>query len=145
MKTSQITNFFTTGLILFISLSSKNVFSQENFDTKKITVMLKNFYTSYIHENTTFPVNQKKIDSIMKKYCTPNVFNQFKGEIEYDPFLKSQMVDTLMLQTLVIEKDAEKNNLYHITYTYGEAKTRINLLVIKEKQNYKIDLIYRDS
>lgn len=106
--------------------------------------MLKEFYTSYITENSTFPVNQKKRDAIEHRYCTKNVFNQFEGDIDYDIFLKSQMVDTLILKTMTFRKDSAKDNLYYVSYTYNKDHVTIKLLIAKEKDEYKIDLVYKD-
>jgi hypothetical protein len=134
----------TAGVIFLSTLGYKNSSAQGKFSEQRIKEMLKNFYTSYIIENSTFPVNQKKRDSIEHRYCTKNVFNQFEGNIEYDIFLRSQMVDTLILKSMTFRKDSAKDNLYYVSYSYNKDHVTIKLLIIKEKDEYKIDLIYKD-
>jgi hypothetical protein len=137
-------SLITVCIILLSTLGCKNSSAQEKFSEAKVKEMLKNFYTSYIIENSTFPVNQKKRDSIEHRYCTKNVFNQFEGDIDYDIFLKSQMVDTLILKTMTFRKDPAKDNEYHVSYTYNKDHATIKLLIVKEKHGYKIDLVYKD-
>jgi hypothetical protein len=134
----------TVVTFLLVCLCCRNTIAPYKNNDEKVKQMLRSFYTSYIIENSTFPVNQNKRDSIEKKYCTINVFRQFREDIDYDPFLKSQMVDSLILKTLTIRKDSIENNLYHISYTYGIENITVKLHVVKEKDDYKIDLVYRD-
>ena len=141
MRTISI---ITVVLILLSTLSCKKSSAQEKFSEENVKEMLKNFYTNYVTENSTFPINQKKRDSIEHRYCTKNVFNQFEGNIEYDIFLKSQMVDTLILKTMTFRKDSVKDNLYYVSYVYNKDHVTITLLIAKETDGYKIDLVYKD-
>jgi len=134
----------TVSVILLSTLGCKNSSAQAKLSEEKIKAMLKEFYASYIIENSTFPVNQKKRDSIEHRYCTKNVFNQFEGDIEYDIFLRSQMVDTLILKTMTFRKDSAKDNLYYVSYTYNKDHVTIRLLIVKENGGYKIGLVYKD-
>lgn len=134
--------------ILTIALMSngcKNT-SAQNFNEDKVKAMLNDFYVSYVMLNSKLPVDVKGYDAIVKKYCTENVSDQFEGmgSIQYDPFLKSQMVDTLILKTMTFRKDAAKANLYYVSYTYGTDHVTIKLRIAKEKDRYKIDLVYKD-
>ena len=140
----RIKALITVSMMLLSTLGCKNSFAQEKFSEAKVKGMLKDFYTRYIIENSTFPVNQKKRDSIEHRYCTQNVFNQFEGDIEYDIFLRSQMVDTMILKTMTFRKDSAKDNLYYVSYTYNKDHVTIKLLIAKEKDEYKIDVVYKD-
>jgi len=131
--------------IALISNGCKNT-SAQNFNEEKVKAMLKEFYTSYVTLNSKLPVDVKKYDSIINKYCTKNVSNQFERDerIEYDPYLKSQMVETRILKTMTFRKDSAKDNLYYVSYTYNKNHVTIKLLIVKEKDGYKIDLLYKD-
>jgi hypothetical protein len=144
MRTKQLIYSFAAIIMLFCSLCCKNNSAQEKYSDERIKEMLRSFYTSYITENSTFPMNQNKRDSIEKKYCTQNVFKQFREDVEYDIFLKSQMVDPRMLKTLTVRKDSIKNDLYFVSYTYGKNNITVKLQVVKEEEEYKINLVYRD-
>ncbi len=106
--------------------------------------MLYKFYTSYINECSIVPTNFEKIDSIKNKYCTTNLLNKNKElyetqELDYDLFLNAQDCTNLSLKTLTIQKDSTKNNVYVVSYSYGD--NPIRLFVIKENGIYKIDAI----
>ena len=136
----------TVSIILLSTLGCKNSSAQEKFSEEKVKEMLKEFYTSYITLNSKIPNDAKKNDSIIDKYCTKNAFNELAGEerIEYDPFLKSQMVETRILKTMTFRKDSAKDNIYYVSYTYNKDHVTIKLLIVKEKDGYKIDLLYKE-
>jgi hypothetical protein len=144
MKTKQLSYCFAATVILLCSCSCKGILAQEKYSEEKIKEMLRNFYTNYIIEYSTFSVNQVKRDSIVKRFCTPNVFNQFTEDVDYDIFLKSQMIDPLQLTTLTTRKDSVSNDIYYVSYTYGNRTTTIKLKVVKDREAYKIDLVYKD-
>jgi len=133
--------------IIFIgTLSCKNTSGQDNYSEKQIVSMLKGFYTAYITENSKIPENKVKLDSIKSIYCTEELLNYIKKKfqervLDYDPFLNAQMIDTRMLETLMVQKDSLKNNVFYVSYKYGALNT-IKLTVAKEKSGYKIDHIF---
>jgi hypothetical protein len=143
----KIRALITVGVILLSTLGCKNSSAQEKFSEEKVKEMLKNFYTSYITENSTFPVNQKKRDSIEKKYCTPYVLREYADEpsIEGDPFLRADIMHPSILKILTFRKDASRDDLYYISYKLPAEKEprTIRLLIVKEKDSYKIDLVYK--
>lgn len=149
MKTKMLMSFFTLGFMLFSTFSCKSNQPQNNFSDEQILGMLKSFYTSYIIEDSKMPTNYEKLDSIKSKYCTANLLNKIenqfkKQELDYDPFLNAQDCDIEWLKTLTIRKDTKKSNLYYVSYAdnYNNTKITIRLIVVKEKECYKIDSVW---
>ena len=141
MKTKTLILFFTACSIIFGILACKNVPPED-----QAAKMLKNFYTSYLgtySKHLLLNIENSKIDSIKKVYCTPKLLNYILSidELDYDPFLNAQMIDIRMLETLTIKKDSAKNDIYYVSYTYGRENT-IKLSVLREGNGYKIDHIF---
>ena len=110
--------------------------------------MLKSFYTSYITQFSKDEPFEPKLDSIKKIYCTSRLIKEIKaktsnGEIDWDILINAQDSDTSYLNSLKIKLDPEIENLYHISYgdSRFKEKVRINLIVVKEKEVYKIDKV----
>lgn len=90
------------------------------------------------------PPDFEKINSIKKKYCTANLLRKIeKDELDYDPFLNAQDSNIEWIKTLSVKKDTKENNLYYVSYkdTYNGTQIVIKLIVLKEKESYKIDAI----
>jgi hypothetical protein len=111
--------------------------------------MLKDFYTSYIGEYSKIPEDKRKLDSIKAKYWTPKLSNYVRKlfreqRIDNDPFLKSQMIDILILKTISFSKDLKQNDIYYAFYIWPGEKNSIviKLLIAKEKKAYKIDHVF---
>lgn len=152
MRTKTLISFFTIGIILF-SLGCKNTSAQENFSEQEAEKTLKDFYKGWltIHENfhkKNIPLNKHiaQIDSVKSRYCTPGHLKEFEKDdyLDYDPYIKSQMIDIRMLAGLTVQKDSVKNNLYYVTIKYREEQRTIKLLVVKEKETYKIGRVFKD-
>jgi hypothetical protein len=124
--------------------------AKNNSSDKQVIVMLKGFYTSYINVFSTIsPAQIQKLNSIKAKYCTASLLakieNQLKsGELDYDPFLKAQDVDTGWLKTLSFEKDSKKADFYIVSYVDNSSNTKvaIHLTVVKQGENYKIASVW---
>jgi hypothetical protein len=119
--------------------------SQQNYPEEQIVRMLEFFYVNYITENTKMPPNITKIDSLKERCCTTRLLNKLKeDELDYDPFLKAQDSNTEWLKTLSIKKDLKESNHYQILYldTYNNSQIKITVIVVKEKESYKIDSIF---
>lgn len=107
--------------------------------------MLYGFYTSYITETAKMPLNIPNVSSLKEKHCTSKLIRKLKDEeLDYDPFLKSQDCDIAWLKSLEIKKDESKDDLYHVSYkdAYSGDKVVIGLVVVKEKDTYKIDDVF---
>lgn len=136
----MLTSLFTVIMILFNSCGQ----AQDNSSDGKIISMLKEFYTSYITENSKMPPNMKNIDSMKRKYCTNSLLYKIKKqELDYDPFLNAQDSNTEWLKTLSITKDSNKTNLYIVSYidSYSNNKISVKLIIVKEKDSFKINSI----
>ena len=128
--------------MLFSTFSCQS--NQPSSTDEQIISMLKDFYTGYITENAKMPTDFAKINLMKKKYCTANLLSKIeKEELDYDSFLNAQDSNTEWLKTLAVKKDTKENNLYQVSYkdTYNGTQVVIKLIVIKEKESYKIDAI----
>lgn len=112
---------------------------------KEVLSMLKSFYTGYVLTWNNFPTQQEKLDSILKIYCDPNLLSKIRrltksGELDYDPFLKAQDVDTASLKTFSYRKDPKKADTYTFSYVAngGNFKPVIHLIVNRRNGTLKI-------
>ena len=117
--------------------------SNQSVDT--ITITLKAFYNEYITAQSLPGLDKQKIDSILDKYVTSELLS-FIGklsydELDFDPFLESQMADVEMLKSLKILRDPNRKNIYQVTYSYGKYTSSIGLHLIKINGVYKIDTL----
>lgn len=109
--------------------------------------MLKHFYKQYIIESQKMPspARRKNISEIKKQNCTQNFLIKIATEeLDSDPFLKAQDIDSSCLKTLAIKRDLKKDNLYQVTYldSYNHHNIIITVTVIKQKDEFKIDDIW---
>jgi hypothetical protein len=116
---------------------------------QQATTMLKNFYTAYMTEIATGSAHNfaKKLTSIQKKYCTPDLVDKIPALIDRancDPFLKAQDSNMENIKTLSFKKDSKAPNLFIVSYTdiYRHNKTTIKLTVVKQKDNFKIASVF---
>jgi len=134
MKTQFLASCFFFVLIFFSSFCK----AQNKASNDSAATMLKQFYTSYITTE-----EESDLVVIRKKYCTKKILNRIAKdeELDADPFLQAQDTDQDWVKTLVINKDAQKPNVYIVSYVDNYTKKRIvnKLLVVKQGQNYKID------
>jgi len=134
MKTQFLAFCFFFVLISFSSFCK----AQNKPSNDSAATMLKQFYTSYITTE-----EESDLAVIRKKYCTKKILNRIAKdeELDADPFLQAQDTDLDWVKTLVINKDAQKPNVYIVSYVDNYTKKRIvnKLLVVKQGQTYKID------
>lgn len=139
MKSNLLIFFWVIALVLSNYTGSAQT-KTANDDAK---TMLRQFYTSYIIEGSNMDSNEGKLNSIKKQYCTKKILNKIQQdeELDDDPFLNAQDVDSDWLKTLTISKDPQKANVYVVSYlsNYDKKRIIIKLLVVKNGQNYKID------
>ncbi|MCF6404249.1 YbjP/YqhG family protein [Chitinophaga filiformis] len=134
MKTQFLASCFVSILICLSSFCQ----AQNKAPNDSAATMLKQFYTSYISAD-----EESQLTSIKKQYCTKKILNRIAKdeELDADPFLQAQDTDMDWLKTLVISKDAQKPNVYSVSYINNYDKKRIvnKLVVVKVGQTYKID------
>ena len=117
--------------------------------------LLKTFYTAYTMEYCSMPLNlTSKLQTLRNKYLTANAFAQFNEgakEYERDSFFDYDLlIDNFDFDRLWIPsiKYTQLNeNTYQMSYTYGYPTTgdftrKINLKIIKQGNEYRIDSIY---
>jgi len=114
-------------------------------DKKEVFALLKTFYTSYILAWNDLPHSEKKVDGILKKYCDGQLLSKIKqktesGELDDDPFLKAQDVDTASLKTFTFGKDPKRADVYTFSYVANQGKYKpvIHLIVNGRSGGIKI-------
>ena len=139
----------TTAFIFYIILFSFACTQNQTFSSEKQVIsLLNNFYTSYITERSKMPEDFDKINSLKTKFLTQKLITKIDtadiDELDYDPFLNAQYCDIEWLKTLIIRKESTDNNCFEITYQknyFNTEKTSIKLIIIKQKDGFKIDSI----
>jgi hypothetical protein len=134
---------FLTLLSVCMFINLNNIRAQ-NEPGNDASIMLKEFYTQYVTESQKRPgpSRRKNINEIKKHYCTQNLLIKIATEeLDSDPFLKAQDIDSSCLKTLTIKRDFKKNNLYQVTYldSYSQHNRTIMIAVVKQKDEFKID------
>jgi len=124
------------ALIFNLNLSACNNLIQNTEENHVINV-LKDFYTAYINERTKMPEDFKKINTLLKKYCTDNLQKQLQDEdIDYDLFLDGQNCEKEWLKTIIISKDKIRSNVYIVNFDY-----KVNGK--KKRKEIKIEIVQK--
>lgn len=131
-----------------IIISQKDTNSNEQIHENDTLIIntIKEFYISYIFENSKNETNSNTINKIKLKYVTNklllNIDKQVHdGSLDWDPFVNAQDFYDGWIKTLKVEKDQSINNQYVVSYYNGIEDEKIYLGVIKENDRYKIDFI----
>lgn len=141
MKSIKFISFLISVTMFFNGFCQ----GQDSTTDRQVVKMLKAFYVSYITENSKMPVNIKSVVAIRKKYCTANFINKIeKQELDYDLILNAQDCDLEWLKTLSVTKDTKRSYTYVVSYidNYSKKRNTINLVVVKEKEVFKVSLIF---
>ncbi|WP_427871583.1 XAC2610-related protein [Flavobacterium sp. MMS24-S5] len=132
------------------SISQKDINGTEQIQENDSLIIntIKEFYISYIFENSKNEINSNIINKIKDKYISKkliqNIRNQMEnGSLDWDPFVNAQDFYDGWIKTLKVKKDESVNNQYIVSYYNGKEDEKICLGVIKEKNQYKIDFIIR--
>ncbi|MVT39401.1 DUF3828 domain-containing protein [Chitinophaga oryziterrae] len=129
MKSKLLISF----LVIIFSVTCK---AQTKAAPDQNIIMLKQFYTSYITQVASSEGTEKKLDIIKKRYCTAKLLNKIdKEELDSDPFIDAQDADIDWVRTLFVGKDAQKHDVYIVSYmdNYNKKRTVIKLQVINAK------------
>jgi hypothetical protein len=130
-------------LFLILNLSCNRIVAQNSLPNRQIEKRLRNFYTNYINEIANPHMNISKIDSIRIEYCTKAFLKKYcNAKLLFDPLLNAQIADIVMLKTLKIEGDKESQNIYYVSYIYGNWLETIKLQISQEEDEYKIDNVF---
>ena len=119
--------------------------SQSNSDEEQVVNMLTDFYTGYITIIAKGPVDyEDKLIALKEKCCTKKLLDKiaedFKNELDYDPFINAQDSDVAWLKTLSVVKEPQTENTYSVSYRNNDTtKVVIHLLVVKQGSLFKID------
>jgi hypothetical protein len=103
---------------------------------------LREFYQSYIRENSKFPVNAEQIASLKEKHCTSRLLKTLNdAELDADPFLNAQDVNAQWADNLEIAPDNSGKHLYQVCYTPSPdgPKNCVKVTMKEEGENWKID------
>jgi hypothetical protein len=153
----------TIILIIFsalLTITNSCCRSQENVQEIKAQNMLLEFYSKlfYIYENdsitTSVPadVRHKKLDSLIRIYCTTRLSNKAQETLE-DGYGHDLLTNDLigdLNENLKVEKDSGKENGYIVSFKamYSDATREtlpkqvfLHVTLVKEGERYKIDLV----
>ena len=109
--------------------------------------MLKFFYTAYMLpfvNESDLRVTTRKQTLLRRTYCTERCltrYQQLYEETGADPFIKALDSNLEAVKSVEITKDAKLPNRYTVTYNLPD-KTTIDLSMVKEKGEWKIDYLY---
>ena len=147
MKTKKLF-YYLVFIFFFMNINNyRNAQAQNDSSSSQIIAMLNTFYEKYIAMIAKEPpkLYADKMDSILKKRCTKNLLRFIKYfKYDYDPIIKAQDADIECLKTLTIKKEINESNKYIVSYfdNYTKTEITINLIIVKEKESYKIDSIW---
>jgi len=136
---------FLIADLLFFSGTTK---AQNPVADKGASLMLKEFYTTYMTEvaGSAPPKEfEKKLTLLKRKYCTTTFINKIPKlaeQTDSDPVIKAQDSSTECVRTLIINPDLKKPNQYIASYTDGYSKVMIHIAVVKQNGAYMIDNIW---
>src|SRR5688572_23384863 len=98
-------------LFLLISFFLSNCTREikDNSESPGATKMINDFYKAYLEAICGEDINEKKIDSILNKYCTSGMQIDLKAkneEADGDVLIDGQFCETEWLQNMSVEKDS---------------------------------------
>lgn len=103
---------------------------------------LKKFYTSYFSEMGKSDKDvETKLDQLRKKYMTIDLYNKIKHlNLDYDPVINAQDVESDWRKNLSISKSLKDNNKFEISISnsFDNSKNYIYLTLKKIKNTIKI-------
>lgn len=117
--------------------------SQNKFSELKAKETLEIFYSKYIEEASKWPPNKDKLDEIIKEFCTEDLINDNKN-LDYDPFIKTQDIDSNWINSLKVIKDTFRCKTFKVSFYDKSSDTYISIklsLVLDLNKNYRINNI----
>lgn len=122
-----------------IKESKQEPISQTNNEDELIRSTLNSFYTEYLNQIAKFPVNETKLNSIKKSYCTYRLLHKLDTiELDYDPFTNSQDFDQNTAKKLNLKKKSDL--IYNVSFSNNSEFTT-TLFLLKNENKYYIDSI----
>ena len=137
--------FSTTVFFLFVSFVTCH--AQQVISDEQAMRSLRHFYVSYIKEKSKASKDgYRKIDSLLRRYSTPRLTEQLKGQVEedYDFILNAQGADTRWLNSLKVAK-TKTENVYEVSWVIEDSfgkiyeVKKIRLLLIRTQTDILID------
>lgn len=136
------------ALLLFVLITT--FIGAKAQDEKKLPPdleMLETFYIRYmsVYTDGSQPTDlARKQSQVRRAGCTQRCLDKYlkemqRTDIDYDPFLKLPDVDQDALRTLEVAKVPNKPGLYTVSYMAGTEKFTINLTLVKQGDEWKID------
>ncbi len=146
-KQMKVKSTFSLIIGLLLTINYSCVQAQSTFTDKEATVILKNFYTTYMTEFSEIsPSRERKLNTIKSKYCTEVLLKKLPvlaERTDSDPLLKAQDSDVAWLKTLMVEKDLKKPHTYIVSYVDGgNNKYIIHLTLVKQNESIKIASVW---
>jgi hypothetical protein len=151
-KTIMKRSMVTIMIVLFFTWSVAACHKPRHSNEDDATVMLKEFYILYITETSTMPWDEKKLDSILKKYCTAGLLKQWQelsDKMGYDLLIDGQFCQVEWLKKMVISKVKARNRTYTVTFDIivndQKRQKKITLEVTEKNGSALIDKIILDK
>ena len=132
----------TICLVALNFTPAQNAKGQSANRDQKIITQLKEFYKSYITENSKMRTDLSKVNALKKANCTVRLLKDIKG-LDYDPFLNAQDCSEDWLGTLSVEKHPKNDGQFIVSYVDGYSNKRIEiiLIIVEDSGHFRIDSI----
>lgn len=147
-------NCIQRGCNPLVGISSEQAGAGQN-NADSATAVLRRFYMDYVSSRTGNDV--RKTEALQKQFLTRRFFDRLQRmygemELDYDPFLEAQDVDKNVLDSLRIEKDSVRTDVYRVFLwdNFNRKYRKVELLLKRTEKGYRIDDIlslppcYRD-
>lgn len=138
------------AILIFLLIIGAVAAKAQNSDEPKLPPdldMLRYFYTSYIvsfSDSQDPRLNTRKQVFLRRGFFTERGLKRYQQLFEekgYDPILKAQAANLAAADAVKAAKDPRQAGRYTVTYEDPD-KITIELSLVKEKDEWKIDYLY---
>lgn len=142
------TRYFLFFCLFFLLSYSSGIQAQDGAANSDVVAILKDFYTKYmIMWEINAPNEKQQEKAFLAKHVDAALLKKIDkqtkaGDLDYDPFLKAQDVDTACLRTLTVTKNPAQAGQYDVAYQVEDGKKLIHLIVVRENDSYMIKKVW---
>lgn len=134
-------------IYLFLSIFCLSIiiscFGNKQYDEESIVDTLNAFYGKYVKLKCSLIIRDPKLDSLITAYCTTNFLRTMvKSEGEYDPFLQVKDFNSILMNTIKINKEGASENSFLVSFKLKNGEESIIRLIVKNNEEvYQIDSV----
>lgn len=134
-------------IYLFLSIFCLSIIiscvGNKQYDEKCIVDNLNDFYKKYVTLRCLLTTRDSKLDSLKVAYCTNNFLRTIEqSEEEYDPFLQVKDFNSILMNTIKINKEGTSENSFLVTFKLKNGEESIiRLIIVKKEGVYQIDSV----